>query len=81
METDIPHAILVDNVDNFVYNSFLWVFLRFQNVENFYTFFCVIHIIPHYTTDFVHIAKLLTNFVKTRQKYNLKSFDSRINSP
>ena len=57
METDIPHAILVDNVDNFVYNSILLDFPRFYNVDNFYTVFCVIHIFPQYSTEFVQFAK------------------------
>ena len=76
METDIPHAILVDNVDNFVYNSILLDFPRFYNVDNFYTVFCVIHIFPHHSTSFVHFAKFTSysfRFPLGFRNYNLKS--------
>ena len=39
-----PHLFYVDKVDNFVYNSILQGFPPFQNVENFCTEICAIHI-------------------------------------
>ena len=47
---------IVDNVDNFVYNSNISIFQPFQDVDNFYTIFRVIHIFPHYSTRFVQFA-------------------------
>lgn len=38
------HIFYVDKVDNFVYNSILQGFPPFQNVENFCTEICAIHI-------------------------------------
>ena len=46
----------MDNVDNFVYNSNISIFQPFQDVDNFYTIFRVIHIFPHYSTRFVQFA-------------------------
>lgn len=47
--------ILVDNVDNFVYNLIISGFADFCHVENFLKSFSLIH---HDSTGFVHIAKL-----------------------
>ena len=46
-------VILVDNVDNFVYNLIISGFADFCHVENFLESFSLIH---HDSTGFVHIA-------------------------
>lgn len=46
-------VILVDNVDNFVYNLIISGFADFCHVENFLESFSLIH---HGSTGFVHIA-------------------------
>lgn len=48
-------VILVDNVDNFVYNLIISGFADFCHVENFLESFSLIH---HGSTGFVHFAKL-----------------------
>ena len=50
-------VILVDNVDNFVYNLIISGFADFCHVENFLESFSLIH---HDSTGFVNIAR--TNF-------------------
>ena len=47
-------VILVDNVDNFVYNLIISGFADFCHVENFLESFSLIH---HGSTDFVHFAR------------------------
>lgn len=47
-------VILVDNVDNFVYNLIISLFADFCHVENFLDNFSLIH---HGPTGFVHIAR------------------------
>ena len=47
-------VILVDNVDNFVYNLIISLFADFSHVENFLDNFSLIH---HGSTGFVHIAR------------------------
>lgn len=47
-------VILVDNVDNFVYNLIIGLFADFCHVENFLESFSLIH---HGSTGFVHIAR------------------------
>ena len=47
-------VILVDNVDNFVYNLIISGFADFCHVENFLQSFSLIH---HSSTGFVHIAR------------------------
>ena len=47
-------VILVDNVDNFVYNLIISLFADFSHVENFLDNFSLIH---HSSTGFVHIAR------------------------
>lgn len=47
-------VILVDNVDNFVYNLIISGFADFCHVENFLESFSLIH---HGSTSFVHIAR------------------------
>ena len=47
-------VILVDNVDNFVYNLIISLFADFCHVENFLDNFSLIH---HGSTGFVHIAR------------------------
>ena len=47
-------VILVDNVDNFVYNLIISGFADFCHVENFLESFSLIH---HSSTGFVHIAR------------------------
>ena len=47
-------VILVDNVDNFVYNLIISGFADFCHVENFLESFSLIH---HDSTGFVHIAR------------------------
>ena len=47
-------VILVDNVDNFVYNLIISLFADFPHVENFLDNFSLIH---HGSTGFVHIAR------------------------
>lgn len=47
-------VILVDNVDNFVYNLIISLFADFFHVENFLDNFSLIH---HGSTSFVHIAR------------------------
>ena len=47
-------VILVDNVDNFVYNLIISGFADFCHVENFLESFSLIH---HGSTGFVHIAR------------------------
>ena len=47
-------VILVDNVDNFVYNLIISLFADFFHVENFLDNFSLIH---HGSTGFVHIAR------------------------
>lgn len=49
-------VILVDNVDNFVYNLIIGLFADFCHVENFLESFSLIH---HGSTGFVHIAKMI----------------------
>lgn len=49
-------VILVDNVDNFVYNLIIGLFTDFCHVENFLESFSLIH---HGSTGFVHIAKMI----------------------
>ena len=49
-------VILVDNVDNFVYNLIIGGFADFCHVENFLESFSLIH---HGSTGFVHIAKMI----------------------
>lgn len=49
-------VILVDNVDNFVYNLIISLFADFFHVENFLDNFSLIH---HGSTGFVHIAKMI----------------------
>lgn len=51
----IHNVILVDNVDNFVYNLIISGFADFCHVENFLESFSLIH---HDSTGFVHFAKL-----------------------
>ena len=58
----------VDNVDNFVYNSNISIFQPFQDVDNFYTIFRVIHIFPLYSTAFVQFAKYPSFFDNFCQK-------------
>ena len=48
-------VILVDNVDNFVYNLIISLFADFFHVDNFLDNFSLIH---HGSTGFVHIAKM-----------------------
>lgn len=48
-------VILVDNVDNFVYNLIIGLFADFCHVENFLESFSLIH---HGSTGFVHIARM-----------------------
>ena len=50
----IHMVILVDNVDNFVYNLIISGFADFCHVENFLESFSLIH---HSSTGFVHIAR------------------------
>ena len=50
----IHMVILVDNVDNFVYNLIISLFADFFHVENFLDNFSLIH---HGSTGFVHIAR------------------------
>ena len=60
----------MDNVDNFVYNSNISIFQPFQDVDNFYTIFRVIHIFPQYSTSFVQFAIcsfLFDIFFKTKE--------------
>ena len=52
----IHMVILVDNVDNFVYNLIISLFADFSHVENFLDNFSLIH---HGSTGFVHIAKMI----------------------
>ena len=49
-------VILVDNVDNFVYNLIISGFADFCHVENFLESFSLIH---HDSTGFVHIARMV----------------------
>ena len=49
-------VILVDNVDNFVYNLIISGFADFCHVENFLESFSLIH---HGSTGFVHIARMV----------------------
>lgn len=49
-------VILVDNVDNFVYNLIISGFADFCHVENFLESFSLIH---HDSTGFVHFARIV----------------------
>ena len=52
----IHNVILVDNVDNFVYNLIISGFADFCHVENFLESFSLIH---HDSTGFVHFARMV----------------------